>query len=85
MKQIKTRRLLLRPFAEADYDDLYEFMAQLAEDEFEGYPGINYENGKEQLRCRVSNDAYYAIVLCDTGKVIGNIYDDRYFAAKEVG
>ena len=29
MKEIKTARLLLRPFAESDYDDLYEFLSQL--------------------------------------------------------
>ena len=39
MKEIRTRRLILRPFAETDYDDLYEFLSQLKDDEFEGYPG----------------------------------------------
>ena len=45
MKEIRTRRLILRPFAESDYDDLYEFLSQLEDDEFEGYPGITYKNG----------------------------------------
>ncbi len=31
MREIRTKRLLLRPFRESDYDDL-----------FEGYPGITY-------------------------------------------
>ena len=35
---IETKRLLLRVFMEADYDDLYEFLSQLENDEFEGYP-----------------------------------------------
>ena len=36
MREIRTRRLLLRPFRESDYDDLFEFLSQLADDEFEG-------------------------------------------------
>ena len=46
MSVIKTGRLILRPFTETDYDDLYEFLSQLRDDEFEGYPGITYENGR---------------------------------------
>ena len=42
---IETKRLLLREFMEADYDVLYEFLSQLENDEFEGYPDISYENG----------------------------------------
>lgn len=36
---IETERLLLRPFRESDRDDLYAFLSQLEDDEFEGYPG----------------------------------------------
>ena len=48
-EEIKTARLLLRRFWESDYDDLFEFLSQLKDDEFEGYPGITYENGREHL------------------------------------
>ena len=44
--EIKTKRLIVQPFAESDYDDLYEFLSQLEDDEFEGYPGITYERGE---------------------------------------
>lgn len=37
----------MRQFEESDYDDWYEFLSQRKEDEFEAYPGITYENGKE--------------------------------------
>ena len=50
MREIRTKRLLLRPFRESDYDDLFEFLSQLADDEFEGYPGITWENGREHLK-----------------------------------
>ena len=37
---IEAKRLLLREFMEVDYDDMYEFLSQLENDEFEGYPDI---------------------------------------------
>jgi len=84
--RIETKRLILRPFEESDYDDLYEFLSQLESDEFEGYPGITYENGKEHLGYRVGSDEFFAIEVKETGKVIGNIYcGKRDFEAREDG
>ena len=37
---IRTERLLLRPFRESDYDDLFEFLSQPEDDVFEGYAAI---------------------------------------------
>ena len=74
MKEIKTGRLLLRAFKESDYDDLFEYLSQLENDEFEGYPGITYENGRDHLKYRIESNEFYAIELLDSGKVIGNIY-----------
>ena len=71
---IETKRLILRNFKETDYDDLYEFLSQLRDSEFEGYPGITYENGKKHLAYRVDSEEFYAVELKSTGKVIGNIY-----------
>ncbi len=69
-----------------DYDDLYEFLSQLEHDEFEGYPGITYENGREHLKYRVESEEFYAVQLKESGKVIGNIYcGNRDFEAREVG
>ncbi len=86
MKEIRTARLLLRPFRESDYGDLFEFLSQLRDDVFEGYPGITWENGREHLRQRLGSEEFYAVVLPDSGKVIGNIYcGNRDFDAKEVG
>ena len=59
--RIETKRLILRPFEESDYDDLFEFLSQLEKDEFEGCPGITYENGKEHLAYRLGSDEYFAI------------------------
>lgn len=62
MMKIETQRLILRLFEQADYDDLYEFLSQLENDEFEGYPGITYEGGKEHLAYRVNSDEFFAMV-----------------------
>ena len=86
MHEIRTKRLLLRPFRESDYDDLFEFLSQLVDDEFEGYPGIIYENGQEHLKYRLRSEEFYAIELTESRKVIGNIYcGNSDFATKEVG
>lgn len=83
---IETERLILRPFEQDDYDDLNEFLSQLEDDEFERYPGITYENGKEHLAYRVESDEFLAVELKETGKVIGNIYcGKRDFESREVG
>ncbi len=86
MDAVVTERLILRPFRESDYDDLFEFLSQLADDEFEGYPGITYENGRKYLEERIRSEAYYAAELKETGKVIGNIcLTDRPYDTKEAG
>lgn len=86
MKAIETERLILRAFQETDYEDLYELLAPLAQDEFEGYPGITYENGREHLRYRVGSEEFYAMALKSSGKVVGNIYCGRRdFDAREIG
>jgi ribosomal-protein-alanine N-acetyltransferase len=86
MKMLETERLILREFEETDYDDLYEFLSQRKDDEFEAYPGITYESGREHLKYRVGNDEFFAMELKETGKVIGNVYfGNRDFEAKELG
>lgn len=86
MIRIETERLILRTFEETDYDDLYQFLSQRKDDEFESYPNITYENGKEHLKYRLGSDEFYAIELKENSKVIGNVYlGNRDFEAKEVG
>ena len=86
MNRIITDRLILRSFRQSDYDDLYECLSQLRDDEFEGYPDITFESGREHLAYRVGSEEFYAIELIGSGKVIGNIYcGKRDFDAREVG
>ena len=86
MEEILTERLVLREFRESDYDDLYEFLSQLRDNEFEGYPEITCENGREHLAYRLGSEEFFAVELKESGKVIGNIYcGKRDFEAREVG
>ena len=86
MEEIRTERLILRPFRESDRDDLYEFLSQLENDEFEGYPGITRENSCKHLEYRVGSEEFFAVELKDTGRVIGNIYCGvRDYDAREIG
>lgn len=86
MKPLMTDRLILRNFEESDYEDVYEFLSQRKEDDFEAYPDITYENGREHLEYRVHNDEFVAIQLKTTGKIIGNVYfGNRDFESKELG
>lgn len=74
IKMLETERLILRKFEETDYDDLYEFLSQRKDDDFEAYPGITYENGRDHLKYRLGSDEFFAIEQKETGKVIGNVY-----------
>ena len=86
MDSYETTRLILRPFEEKDYDDLYEFLSQRKDAQFEAYPDITYENGREHLSYRLGSGDFYAMELKETGKVIGNIYyGKRDFDAREIG
>lgn len=58
-----TERLILRRFREADGYDLYEFLSQLEDDEFEGYPGITREGCRKYLDERILSDEYLAVEL----------------------
>ena len=86
MKELQTERLLLRPFRETDLADLYEFLSQRRDAEFEAYPDVTPESCRKYLDFRISSESFYAMELSGTGKVIGNIYcADKPFESKEVG
>ena len=58
MESIETERLILRPFRESDNGDLFEFLYQLRDDEFESCPGITWENGREHLQYRLNSGEF---------------------------
>ena len=71
---IETERLILRPFTEADAEDVFEYLHEPAVHCFASMKLNSLEEAKEEMRRRSSETEYwFAIVLKDTGKVIGEI------------
>ena len=70
---IETERLLLRPFLEQDAADVYEYLKDPAVC-FTCMRVNSIDEAKEEVKKRVGETEYYfAIVLKDGGKVIGEI------------
>lgn len=72
---IETERLTLRPFAETDADDVYEYLKKPAVNCFVSMKLNSLEDAKAEMKKRSNETEYYfAIALKDTGKVIGEIF-----------
>ena len=71
---IETERLILRPFLESDAADVFEYLREPAVNCFASMKLNSLEEAKEELKKRVGETEYYfAIVLKDADKVIGEI------------
>ena len=71
---IETDRLILRPFLLSDAQDVYEYLHEPAVNCFACMKLETLEDAKEEMQKRIGETEYYfAIVLKETGKVIGEI------------
>lgn len=71
---IETERLILRPFEENDAKDVYEYLKEPAVHCFACMKLNSLDEAKEEIKKRTSETEYYfAIILKDSGKVIGEI------------
>ena len=72
--QIETERLILRPFQESDAQDLYEYLKSPTVNCFASMKIHSLHEVKSEALKRAKDAEYYfAIVLKETGKVIGEI------------
>lgn len=72
--KIETERLLLRPFLERDAEDVFEYLHEPAVNCFACMKLNTLEDAKAEVKRRTGETEYYfAIVLRETGKVIGEI------------
>ena len=79
---IETERLLLRPFEESDAADVFEYLKEPAVNCFACMKLDSLEEARIEMKNRTGETEYYfAIVLKETGKVIGEI--DAYPEASE--
>ena len=79
---IETKRLILRPFLEADAADVYAYLKEPAVNCFACMKLHSLDEAREEMKKRLGETEYYfAITLKDGGKVIGEI--DAYPEAGE--
>ena len=73
-KMIETERLILRPFLEADAEDVFEYLNNPMVNCFACMKVNSLEEAKNAVLDRAKDKEYYfAIVLKENGKVIGEI------------
>lgn len=77
MKELKTKRLIIRRFQESDWEDLYEYLADEAVVYYEPYEVFSREKCQEEARIRSVSKAFWAVCLKANGKMIGNLYFER--------
>ena len=74
MAIIKTERLILRPFRETDAQDVYEYLKCPAVNCFASMRLNSFDQAKAEVNKRSKEtEFYFAIVLKESGKVIGEI------------
>ena len=71
---IETERLILRPFAENDAEDVYEYLNEPAVNCFADMKLETLDAARAEVRHRQGDELYLAIVLKETEKVIGEIF-----------
>ena len=71
---LETRRLILRPWREEDAEDLYCHASDPLVGPAAGWPPhTSVENSREVIRCILAHEANRAVVLRETGEVVGSI------------
>ena len=71
---LTTDRLILRPFTEADAEDLYEYAKDERVGPIAGWPvHTSVENSREIIRTVLSAPETYAVCLKEDNRVIGSI------------
>lgn len=73
-ERIETRRLTLRRFAAGDWPDLYEYLSQPETVRYEPYDPFDETQARAEAARRAGDEAFWAVCLRETGKVIGNVY-----------
>ncbi len=86
VRQLTTQRLLLRSFTKNDWKDLYEYLSDEKVIHYEPYEVFSEEQCRHEAIQRSKNDAFLAVCLKDTNKVIGNLYfSEQDFNTWEIG
>ena len=71
---METTRLIIRPFVSSDADDLYAYLSRETVVRYEPYPPFTRAQAEEEALRRAGDPNFHAVVLKETGRVIGNLY-----------
>ena len=71
---LETKRLILRPWAESDAEELFRYAKDPEVGPIAGWPvHTSVENSREIIRGVLSEPETYAVVLKETGKPVGSV------------
>jgi ribosomal-protein-alanine N-acetyltransferase len=87
---LSTERLIIRPFLETDYQDLYEYLSLEETYRFEPGEPISLEESKKVCLERAKGTDFWAATLKDSGKkLIGHVSfiqtEPKFFLTWEIG
>lgn len=77
MEEISTERLIIRRIESSDWKDIHEYLSDEEVIRFEPYGVMTEEQVREETDKRVNHESFYAVVLKENMKMIGNFYLDR--------
>jgi len=83
---METERLLIRRFHPDDWKDLHEYLSQETTVQYEPYNIFTEGQSKQEALKRSENDAFWAVCLKSSRRLIGNIYlAEQDFETWELG
>ena len=86
---MQSERLLYRRFLKSDYKDLFEYLSIAEVVKYEPYDTLSLKQCVDEAKSRADSQNYWAVILKDEGKMIGNIFFKRKeplkFATYELG
>jgi [ribosomal protein S5]-alanine N-acetyltransferase len=86
---LETDRLVIRKFCYDDWNDLYEYLSQEKVVKYEPYNILSKKECKQAAINHSQNDAFWAVCLKESNKLIGNVYfqqqEPKEFLTWEIG
>lgn len=70
---LSTERLVIRPFQDSDYHDLYEYLSLKETYHYEPGEPISLEEAKKLAQERAKGTDFWAVTLKDSDKLIGHV------------
>lgn len=77
INEMSTPRLIIRRFLPEDWRDLHEYLSNAEVLRYEPYEPFTEEQSKQEAIRRAGNEAFWAVCLKDSGKLIGNVFFEK--------